>query len=300
MARDPINWRRFTAVEQRRERRNYNAGGLQAAPKKLGRKLWRYLRGVTIGRQAINEQLPPFLHSVDGLALEIGRSGEDYRPHLRAEQVTIDLLDHVDNTVTGDARRLPFAADSFGAVICVSTLEHTASPRAILAEAYRCLRPGGGLFLTVPWLFEGHMAPNDFYRFSYAVMGEWLDESGFEVERFEPVNGWPGCVSHFLQASAIARPLGSMFLAVDGLVGKPSFVWTTQINLLARKPGSPGGATRSALWPSRLRCPACVDDDDRGILRETQGGLQCVDCLTVYEQRDGGRPIFPEETPSEH
>ena len=68
-------------------------------------------------------------------------------------------------TVTADVRRLPFPADSFDLVLCISTLEWIGSdnrvfglsserdpdgPRAALDELYRVLKPHGRVIVTVP------------------------------------------------------------------------------------------------------------------------------------------------------
>jgi len=47
-----------------------------------------------------------------------------------------------------DARRLPFDDDTFDAVTCLEALEFTPSPREVLAELVRVLRPGGVLLVT--------------------------------------------------------------------------------------------------------------------------------------------------------
>jgi SAM-dependent methyltransferase len=50
--------------------------------------------------------------------------------------------------VAADARAIPLAAGSVGAVWCVHVLHHLADPAAALAEARRVLRPGGHLVLA--------------------------------------------------------------------------------------------------------------------------------------------------------
>lgn len=61
--------------------------------------------------------------------------------------------------VAGDAMALPFGAATFDGVYSVNMLEHVPSPRAVVNEAARVLRPGGVLLLITPnggvaWLLE--------------------------------------------------------------------------------------------------------------------------------------------------
>lgn len=71
---------------------------------------------------------------------------------------------------SGVGESLPFADDSFDAVLCYDVLEHVGDPEATLAEVYRVMKPGG-LFLTVfPPYFHPKGAHLDGYvsRLPYA------------------------------------------------------------------------------------------------------------------------------------
>jgi SAM-dependent methyltransferase len=68
--------------------------------------------------------------------------------------------------VQGDAGRLPFRDAAFDAVIANHSLEHMADLEQVLAEMGRVVRPGGGIYISVPdastfsdrlyrWIFHG-------------------------------------------------------------------------------------------------------------------------------------------------
>lgn len=50
----------------------------------------------------------------------------------------------------GDARKLPFKKATFDLVFCNCVLEHIKDDEKVLAEASRCLKPGGFLIMTFP------------------------------------------------------------------------------------------------------------------------------------------------------
>lgn len=57
-------------------------------------------------------------------------------------------------TIGGDVSALPFAENTFRAVIAGELLEHLDSPENVLAEFSRVLQPGGRLLITTPSPYE--------------------------------------------------------------------------------------------------------------------------------------------------
>jgi len=80
-----------------------------------------------------------------------------------------------------DGQNLPFPNNSFDGVISTQVLEHVPSPYGLLAEMYRVIKPGGGLIISVPFIWQEHEEPYDFFRFTRFGIEVLLKESGFEV-----------------------------------------------------------------------------------------------------------------------
>jgi ubiquinone/menaquinone biosynthesis C-methylase UbiE len=53
------------------------------------------------------------------------------------------------NLALADARDLPFADNTYASIFSISTLEHIENSDKVLKEAYRVLKPGGIIFLTL-------------------------------------------------------------------------------------------------------------------------------------------------------
>jgi len=68
--------------------------------------------------------------------------------------------------ILGDIQRLPFADASVDGVICTYVLEHVADSRACIDEIARVVKPGGQIFISVPFIFPTHPDPLDRWRWT--------------------------------------------------------------------------------------------------------------------------------------
>jgi SAM-dependent methyltransferase len=85
---------------------------------------------------------------------------------------------------------LPLEDGSFDAVLSTQVLEHVQVPIDVLREAYRVLRAGGSLLVTVPFVWEEHERPFDFQRFSSSGVAHLLDSAGFADISVRPRNDY--------------------------------------------------------------------------------------------------------------
>lgn len=84
-----------------------------------------------------------------------------------------------DVDVLAPADALPLEDGSADAVLLTQVLEHVPDPRSVLVEVARLLRAGGGVFMTVPFVWELHELPYDFWRFTPASLERLLSGAGF-------------------------------------------------------------------------------------------------------------------------
>src|SRR3954467_9024295 len=81
-----------------------------------------------------------------------------------------------------DGQVLPFPANSVDGVISTQVLEHVPDPQALLAEMHRVIKPGGGLVISLPFVWQEHEEPYDFFRFTSFGIAELLKKTGFEID----------------------------------------------------------------------------------------------------------------------
>lgn len=118
-------------------------------------------------------------------------------------------------------RLWPWTASVFGAITCLDVIEHIYPFDIMLREAFRCLKPGGQLWLSTPnllyegWLMTllrgdlprtsadgdeplphgGHVTPG----FTYYYLDWWLQKIGFTTERFGMPSQVAGYADPFLR-----------------------------------------------------------------------------------------------------
>ncbi len=139
----------------------------------LYRRAARCLGDASRARQKFFRQL---IDESMGLAcLQIGVRGAKLAPHW----VSVDLYDESDLIdFHYDIHDLRFPDESYDVVVCNAVLEPVASPEQAIGELRRVLRPGGRIWVEVPFNQPYHAAPADFWRVTPSGLRIWM--RGFE------------------------------------------------------------------------------------------------------------------------
>lgn len=120
--------------------------------------------------------------------------------------------DHLDRECDLTAP-LPFADREFDTVILSDVLEHIARPQGLCDEIARILAPGGTLLLNVPFLYQLHERPYDFYRYTEHGLRHLLEASGLRIASLEPIGGSPEVLTDMLAKHLARVPIAGRSLA---------------------------------------------------------------------------------------
>jgi SAM-dependent methyltransferase len=82
--------------------------------------------------------------------------------------------------VVADIRALPFLDASLDGLLCEVVMEHLPAVGPALRELERVLKPGGRVYLTLPFIWPYHASPDDYGRWTAAGVER-------ELGAFEPI-----------------------------------------------------------------------------------------------------------------
>lgn len=146
-----------------------------------------------------NTSLASHLHLVSGCVVDLGCGKAPYKkdilkvadkyigvdwPNSLHEQSNVDIFADL-------GCRLPLEDGYADTVTSFQVMEHLPKPDFFLSECYRILKPGGRLFITVPFMWHVHEAPHDYFRYTRYGLTYLLEQNKFtNIEIKETTGFW--------------------------------------------------------------------------------------------------------------
>lgn len=180
-------------------------------------------------RRLIATALRAALPNFSGTVLDVGCGHSPYRSLLlaapsRADRyIGLDLVENIYDKpdITWDGETIPLPDASIDSCLFTEVLEHCPDGQAVLAEIARVLKPGGFLFLTVPFIWPMHTVPHDEYRYTPFALRRVLDNAGFADPVIEATGGRHAMLGAVLGLWVRRRPITSRV----HLVTRPLLSW---------------------------------------------------------------------------
>jgi SAM-dependent methyltransferase len=129
--------------------------------------------------------------SLTGKMLDLGGGEKSkYRAKLpkEVEYFSVNIDPEIEPTwLVEPGKPLPVEDNFFDCCISMNTLEHVYDPKALVEEIYRSLKPGGTVYITVPWIFRIHGHPYDFNRMAPSWWETTMETVGFSEASVLPL-----------------------------------------------------------------------------------------------------------------
>ncbi len=138
----------------------------------------------------------------------------ELHPHI----INLDISYYTSVDIVADAHELPFKDGSIEVILFKNVLEHIRNPTKVMAEIERVLKPGGYLYIKLPFLQPFHAVPDDYQRYTQSGMKELLKE--YKELAFGISVGPASMLSWMLREYlAILTSFGNYKLYEIGLIG---------------------------------------------------------------------------------
>lgn len=202
---------------------------------------WNVAWGLLIGRSQLRRwfelslrRLKPVL---SGTVVDLG--GKTASAHYLSEfakqpelrLISTDLHAAPGVVAVDVQQRLPFGDAEVDTLIAFHLLEHVADVSVIANEAFRILRPGGRVFISVPFLFEFHADPDDYRRFTDRELARWWGSAGFTVEHLEALGDGPVTALASRLPTLLLPPIGILRRAATALSYLLAWPWDGLLKL---------------------------------------------------------------------
>ncbi len=148
------------------------------------------MAGLDVGAlfPSLADELGEYAAALEGEVLNAGAGNRDLRslvPGRVHNQDIAEGLHSADIDIVSPLDRIPVESRFFDAIVCNAVLEHVANPEQVMAEFGRVCKPGGLLYLCVPFMQPEHLDPTDYQRYTIDGLKLLAERHGFVVQSAE-------------------------------------------------------------------------------------------------------------------
>ncbi len=144
---------------------------------------------------------------------------------IHPEVINVDIFPYQNVGLVTDATKLPITDNSVDMVITESTLEHIPDVELAIQEICRVVKPGGFVYISIPFLMPFHASPNDYFRLTSAGIKHKF--AIFEEQRVG-MNGGP--------ASALVTLLMHFFALPFSIISTSLYNFMTYVIMAVLSP----------------------------------------------------------------
>ena len=154
---------------------------------------------ITPSRILCSAVVSEIMPTIQGKVVEIGASttGFNKKYAVNAKEYLLTNIVISDSVSYLNAMDMELEDNSIDTIISINMLEHVTDPNRVINEICRTLKPGGKIFLIVPWMYPFHASPDDYYRFSRSTLIIML--SDLQILRLEALGNFWSAISLFIQ-----------------------------------------------------------------------------------------------------
>ena len=145
----------------------------------------------TISYKPYDGNVATLLHYITkqgGVILDCGSGMKDQQ---FSNLIQLEIEDYPNVDILAYNQRLPFSDDCFDAVLSLDVLEHVNDPMASAAEITRVLKPGGILYIDIPFLQAEHGFPNHYFNATRQGIRELFRGKLQKIGHIVPDSGHP-------------------------------------------------------------------------------------------------------------
>ncbi|MAO32551.1 MAG: hypothetical protein CL824_03500 [Crocinitomicaceae bacterium] len=157
-------------------------------------------------REFINFQIDKNIQKLRGIVADFGGSNNlKSRTKIKFtnnidEIISINKDPNSQAQVISDLKNLPFKDEYFDSFLLLEVLEHVENPEQIIKEIFRVSKKDAIGFVSMPFLYQIHMAPKDYRRWTKEKIINVFEKNDFTIDFIIENGGLPSVIFDLIRS----------------------------------------------------------------------------------------------------